>query len=594
MHGVGLGSWMEERAAEFVPWKTTKLLQRVTAMKKTNWFRCLALAGYLSAVGSLGMLNAQVPTSETDQAKTDTPSETATGYVYNDLNGNAKRDADEVGLEGIKVSNGRDIVTTDVEGKYEISVNDDTILFVIKPRGFISPLNVHNLPQFYYIHKPGGSPESFYPGVAPTGPLPESVDFALKSNDEPEQFKALLFGDTQPRNVQEVEYMAHDIVEQVVAENAHGASLGVTLGDVVFDDLSVFEPHNQAIALIGLPWFNVIGNHDMNLDAADDKHSDETFESHFGPNHYSFDYGTVHFLALDDVTWHGAEEGRRGNYTGGLGEAQMEFIRNDLKMIPEDQLVVLMMHIPLIDVEDRQELYRLIEQRPFALSVSAHTHYLRHRFIGKEDGWMGPEPHHHVVNVTVCGSWWRGMPDELGIPNATMSDGGPNGYSIISFDGKNYDLEFRAARRPADHQMNIYMPHEITTADPITTTVVVNVFNGSQKSTTRMRMLPDGEWQTMERVDGVDPFFADMKKLEAGDFPLPGSPLPGPAITDHLWRAFLPAVLPVGTHMVEVETTDMDGHVYTDRESIRVVALPSPTRATAEDATRGQSGRRSR
>ena len=506
----------------------------------------------------------------------------AQGFVFHDANGNRKRDPDEVGIPGVKVSNGREIVLTNAEGKYETHVSDDTIVFVIKPRGWMTPLNAEKLPQFYYIHKPEGSPAQKFPGVAPTGPLPESIDFPLTPQKEPDQFKALLFGDTQPRNVQEVEYMAHDIIEQVVAEKGHDASLGVTLGDIVFDDLSVFKPHNQAIALIGIPWYNILGNHDINYDAKDDVHSDETFESIYGPSYYSFDYGPVHFLALDDVAWHGATEANRGFYRGGLGPQQMEFIRNDLALVPKDQLVVLMMHIPLMDVEDRQDLYRLIEERPFTLSISAHTHFLKHHFITKEDGWMGPEPHHHMVNVTVCGSWWRGSPDELGIPHATMSDGGPNGYSIISFDGTKYDLEFRAARRPADYQMNIYLPQEITIADAITTTVVVNVFNGSQKSKTRMRILPDGAWKDMERVDGMDPFFVDMKKGEAGPNPNPGIALPGPSVTDHLWRAMLPAILPVGTHMIEVETTDMDGKVYVDRESLRVVALPKPAPAPAK------------
>lgn len=510
----------------------------------------------------------------------------AQGVVYHDANGNRKRDPEEKGIPGIKVSNGSEIVMTNADGKYETHVSDDTIVFVIKPRGWMTPIDEDKLPQFYYIHKPAGSPVQKFAGVQPTGPLPESIDFPLTPQKEPDQFKALLFGDTQPRNVQEVEYMAHDIIEQVVAEKAHGASLGVTLGDIVFDDLSVFRPHNQAIALIGIPWYNVLGNHDINLDAPSDVLSDETFESFYGPNYYSFDYGPVHFLALDDVEWQGATESKPGFYKGGLGKEQMEFIRNDLALIPKDQLVVLMMHIPLVDVEDRQELYRIIEERSFTLSMSAHTHFLKHHFITKEDGWMGPEPHHHIVNVTVCGSWWRGAPDELGIPHATMSDGGPNGYSIISFDGTKYDLEFRAARRPADHQMNIYLPQEITVADAITTAMVVNVFNGSKRSKVRMRILPKGPWKEMERVDGVDPYFADMKKLEAGPNSVPGITLPAPSITDHLWRTLLPATLPVGTHMIEVETTDMDNQVYTDRESIRVVALPTPTPANPQSSTR--------
>jgi len=344
-------------------------------------------------------------THSRDSSKSDKAHQHAQGVVFHDANGNRKRDADEKGIPGIKVSNGSEIVMTNADGKYETHVADDTILFVIKPRGWMTPVNADKLPEFYYIHKPAGSPAQKFAGVAPTGPLPDSIDFPLTPQKEPDQFKALLFGDTQPRNVQEVEYMAHDIIEQVVAEKAHGASLGVTLGDIVFDDLSVFKPHNQAIALIGIPWYNVLGNHDINLDAPNDSLSDETFESIYGPNYYSFDYGPVHFLALDDVAWQGATEANRGFYKGGLGKQQMEFIRNDLALIPKDQLVVLMMHIPLVDVEDRQELYRIIEERPFTLSMSAHTHSLKHHFITKEEGWMGPEPHHHVGNVTVCGSW---------------------------------------------------------------------------------------------------------------------------------------------------------------------------------------------
>lgn len=538
-----------------------------------------ALAGLISSLFAIPTWAHEGHEHTTKQHPiSESPTATVTGYVFQDDNGNQRRDGNEAGLADVKISNGRDIVLTDKEGKYEIGVDDDSIVFVIKPRGMMTPLNEVNLPQFYYIHKPAGSPQSKYPGVEPTGDLPNSVDFPLVPQEEPDQFRALMFGDTQPRNVQEVEYMAHDVIEQIVAAEAHGASLGVTLGDIVFNDLSVFEPHNQAVALIGIPWYNIIGNHDINMDATDDAMSDETFESIYGPAYYSFDYGPVHFMALDDVMWHGATDDQRAHYTGGLGEAQMEFIRNDLSMIPEDQLVVLMMHIPLIQVEDRQELYRLIEQRPFAMSLSAHTHYVKHHFIDEADGWKGPKPHHHVVNVTVCGSWWRGAPDELGIPHATMSDGGPNGYSVLSFDGSQYDLEFHAARRPEDYQMNIHLLSVVNVTETLQTPVIVNVFNGTTMSQTRMRLLPDGDWREMERVEGVDPYFGDLKEAELGENPPLGSPLPGPSLTDHLWRAFLPASMPAGTHMIEVETTDMHGKIYTDRESIRVVTPPKPQR----------------
>ena len=76
---------------------------------------------------------------------------------------------------------------------------------------------------------------------------------------------------------------------------------------------------------------------------------------------------------------------------------QLTFIKNDLASIPQDQLVVLMMHIPLTDTNDRHDLYRIIEQRPFCISVSGHTHHHEHVWITSEDGWEGPEaasPHH--------------------------------------------------------------------------------------------------------------------------------------------------------------------------------------------------------
>ena len=33
------------------------------------------------------------------------------------------------------------------------------------------------------------------------------------------------------------------------------ASFGVTLGDIMFDDLSLFRPQARNIALLGIPWY---------------------------------------------------------------------------------------------------------------------------------------------------------------------------------------------------------------------------------------------------------------------------------------------------------------------------------------------------
>jgi len=519
----------------------------------------LGVLGLVSAIAVVGSLVALRPSTASQPM--------ASGFVFHDRNGNGVKDAGEPGLPGIKVSNQRDIVLTNRDGRWQLPHDDDTIFFVIKPRGWMTPVSDLQLPQFYYIHKPAGSPANFkFPGVKPTGPLPASIDFALRPQREPNKFQAIIFGDTQSRDQREVEYMKRDVIEQLVG--AHSAAFGVTLGDIVFDDLNVFKGHNEAIAMLGIPWYNVLGNHDINYDAVVDEHSDETFESIYGPSYYSFDHGPTHFIVVDDVKWTGKTDTAAGKYVGGLGKEQMEFIRNDLALVPEDQLVVLMMHIPLVDVEDRAELYRLIEKRKYALSMSAHTHYQEHKFIGKEQGFFGTEPHHHFISVTVCGSWWTGSPDEQGIPHTTMRDGAPNGYSIFTFDGNRYSIEYRAARRPADHQMLIHAPEVVKPVDTRLTEVVVNVFSGNEKTVVEMRVNRTGEWRRMRKIAARDPEYVRTyerdKTLQA-----PYRGLSAPMESPHIWSGPLPN-LAEGMHLVEVRAKDMFGKTFISSRTIRV------------------------
>ncbi|VAX38183.1 hypothetical protein MNBD_PLANCTO03-150, partial [hydrothermal vent metagenome] len=449
--------------------------------------------------------------------------QTARGVVFVDTDSDGLRDEGERGLAGIRVSNGRDVVLTDEHGRYEVEVDNDDIVFVIKPRGYATRIDELNLPRFYYIHKPAGSPEGLrYPGVAPTGPLPESIDFALTPQAEPDRFQTIFFGDTQPRNVQEVEYFAHDIVEDLIGFEG---AFGVTLGDIVFDDLDVFEPHNQTVALIGMPWYNVLGNHDINFDVPDDALSDETFERVYGPATYSFDYGPVHYVVLDNVFFYRDREDKT-RYRGGFSDEQMQFMVNDLAHVSKDQLVVYMMHIPLRYVPEKREFFERIKEYPYTLSIAGHTHTSEHEFFGTADGNQGPE-HHHYIAVTACGSWWTGAPDERGIPHATMSDGAPNGYTIITFDGHGYSMEFRAASEPAKTQMRIWTPEVVSQEKLRDTEVVVNVFGGSPRSIVEMRV-NDGSWTPLRQDKRQDPYLVALKQLEETDHPPRGRKLPKP------------------------------------------------------------------
>ncbi len=128
------------------------------------------------------LLTAFTPMPALAQNKT-----TARGVVFHDQNRNGKRDKDEPALANVPVSNGYDVVLTDDQGRYALTINNqDAVVFVIKPRGYRPPVNHYNLPQFHYVHKPTGSPPDLkYPGVTPTGRLPSSVDFPLYKQSEP-------------------------------------------------------------------------------------------------------------------------------------------------------------------------------------------------------------------------------------------------------------------------------------------------------------------------------------------------------------------------------------------------------------------------
>ena len=546
-----------------------------------GWLTFLLVAGYVlsSTVGFAQDDGAAVTKTKTTDAGQEpqppTPPELplARGRVFIDADGDRKFGDSDQPFVGVKVSNGKEIATTDQGGKYELPIEDGSILFVIKPTGYRSPLDENNLPQFYYIHKPDGSPKLKYAGSKPTGPLPQSIDFPLYRNDEPETFRIVLFGDPQPRNMTEVDYVAQDVVSELIGSNH---AFGVSLGDLAWDDLETLEPLNQVVGLIGIPWHNLIGNHDLNLDGNVRDEINETFESIYGPTYYSFDHGNVHFVVLDNIDWKPpTDDPKASRFFARFGKRQLEFVKRDLAMIPENQMVVLMMHAPIVGTEDRLELYRLIEKRPLCISIAAHTHTQNHFFLGKKDGFNGKKEHHHIVNVTVSGAWWAGAKDTRGIPHTTQRDGVPNGYSIMTFEPDRYLLDFKGAGYPAEYQMRVELPNTVASSAAAETKVWINVFNGSEKSKVEMAIDQDSDWGELSQNVTVDPFYHRLRETEKNVKPAIVPALYKPSECSHLWQGTIGRALSPGVHLIRVRTTDMHGRTYYAQRSLRVTKVPA-------------------
>jgi hypothetical protein len=520
-----------------------------------------------SAVGLVALLVGQWALPAPGAAQ-----DTARGVVYLDANRNQARDAGEPGLEGISVSNGRDVVQTGAEGRYELPVHEGDILFVTKPAGYMVPVDEDNLPQFYYLHDPDGTPDSLnvrFPGVAPTGPLPAAVNFPLYEQGVGSDFTAVAFADPQAADDEELRFVRDDVVNELIGTDA---AFGITVGDVVNDDLALYPRHNRIVGRVGIPWWNLPGNHDMNYEAPSDAYATETYKRYFGPTNYSFAYGDVHFIMLDNVEYAG--KGKTfpysGAYRGFLTKEQLEWIEADLRTVPKERRIVIATHIPLRTyavgdtsaswlpgTDNLKQLLGVLDGYK-VYSISGHdTSNSWHVYLNEDDGWGGEEAFHHHVLAEVRGGGWAGPRDVRGVRAAPMADGTPNGYYFLDFDGEAYNARFKPAHLPPGRQMRItaYQPaaqHEQLHAGQwAAPQLFVNVFDGGPRTTVRYQV-GGREPVRMKRVIAADPF---MERLHAR---LEGTPdaVAAPEPSSHLWTAPLPQDLPAGAHAVTVTATN--------------------------------------
>ena len=519
--------------------------------------------------------------------------------VFEDKDGSGLSGVANPGISGVLVSNGRDVVVTGPDGRYTLPLPDDATIFVIKPVGFIPPVEpLTNLPRFYRHHYPKGSPAELnlrFDGLAPTGPLRASVDFPLRRQEEPGTFNVVLVTDPQPETGAEVDFVREDLIQALAGVDAQ---FGLTAGDIMFDDLSLYPRSNAIMGTIGLPWWNVGGNHDLNFEAPNRKHSRETFKRVFGPNYYAFFYARTLFLMLDDVNYLGPDPhkaGGGGKYEGRFDEGQLEFVRNVLAHTPDDTLIVIVMHIPIRtflddepyqNLQDREAFFALFEGRRYAASFSGHTHTTEHHYFDAADGWNGAAPLHQHILTTLSGSWWSGPFDHRGVPSADSRDGTPNGFHILAVDGLSYTTRFVPAKEPNGRQMRLSIQsrfhgigkdvdHDFRQVrllgSPVprdalsASTIVANVFDGGEKTKVKM-IIGDRAPIAMTQSARPDPFveevFARNEATKKGWVKADDS--------SHIWTARLPGDLAPGTYPVVVEATAEYGQPLSGRLALEV------------------------
>ena len=279
------------------------------------------------------------------------------GVVFEDANGNGRRDPGERGLAGVSVSNQREVVESGPDGAYRLASAGYGVVFVSVP-------NDHRAAGPFWKPVPGS-------GGA-------SVDFALASRPAPATFTFIHASDTHVSK----ESLGRLQEFRSIAE-ARRPDFVLVTGDLVRDSLRVGEAEARGYYDLFLdearrfsaPVWSVPGNHEnfgieRHLSLVSPTHplyGKGMYRQRLGPNYYSFNYGGVHFVGLDSVDiadlW----------YYGHVDAVQLAWLRADLEHLPTGTPVVTFNHIPFVSAVDEMDGYRDDGTAPTLIKVGDRT-----------------------------------------------------------------------------------------------------------------------------------------------------------------------------------------------------------------------------
>ncbi|MGV8943634.1 calcineurin-like phosphoesterase C-terminal domain-containing protein [Thermomonas sp.] len=381
---------------------------------------------------------------------------------------------------------------------------------------------------------------------------------SARASDTP--LEVLVFADPQPKSALDAGYFRRDIIEPL--RGSTQAGLGLSLGDIVDDAPDLYPLVKAATAELGVPWMYLPGNHDIDKDATSDADSLHSFHRAFGADTHARETALATFIALDDVI---ALPGSKPAYIGGFRGDQFAFLEAYLPTVRKDRLLVVAIHIPLFEKAgkdsfrdaDRARLFELLRSFPHLLVLSAHSHTQQHVFHDASDGWHGAQPLHEYNVGAASGAYWSGVKDAAGIPDATMADGTPNGYAVLTvLAGGKYALAWHSARDAANTQIGLHAPKVLRHGAYPAWGVYANVYMGMEDSRVEYRV-DDGEWAPMRKVLQPDPaLLAENMRDDLADRLRGYDRSPEAEPSRHLWRAALPTTLAVGEHQVDVRTFD--------------------------------------
>ncbi len=223
---------------------------------------------------------------------------TVTGRVVIDANADAIADAGETGLQGVSVTDGYSVTTTDAAGAYTLSPSPDAVfIFITRPPN-------HDVAGNWY--QPVGSEVNFT--VTPAALSEDEFTFVVVSDTHISSERRSLEGLSE--FVTEVN--ALDPAPRFVINSGDLVNLDKQMTVSADIGRQYFDSYTGIMNHLNMPYRNVAGDHtdsSYRLDQfppGDHRAGKAMYWEYLGPNFFSFEYGRLHFVSIDNV-YHMAE-----------------------------------------------------------------------------------------------------------------------------------------------------------------------------------------------------------------------------------------------------------------------------------------------
>jgi len=426
------------------------------------------------------------------------------------------------GIADVVISDGYTVIKTDRKGNFRFTAHEHAgSVWLSTPAGY-EFITENHISRHYHILGEGND-----------------YDFQLKRLDKKDdQHTFLIWADPQVRNKKDVKQMMEtsvpDVQQLLKSFDQDKLVHAICVGDIVWDNHALFADYNLAVAQMGIPFFQTLGNHDMDYRKGGDETSDVTFKAVYGPTYYSFNRGEVHYVVMENVRYLGRER----EYDGYITAEQLQWLEKDLQQVSKDKLLIINLHIPVHDgVKNSADFYALLTGFKKVHVMSGHTHYNQNVIKN------GVFEYNHG---TVCGAWWTG---------AICEDGTPRGYGVYDVNGTDLKWYYKSTGMDRTDQISITLEK----ADE-KLKVTANVYNW------------DPEWKVEYFIDeqpmgalkneiGYDP---EAVRLYKGDKLPVGRTFPEPRLTDHIFTTHIAAAV----RKIKFVATDRFGETFSKELSV--------------------------